>query len=427
MEIFFTMLPSMQDYRKLISQISIDEANKLKPGDKVYAVFRDKLVFLAVLGEEPRTKGFRLIGSHMDAPRIDVKPVPIYEDSGIAMLKTHYYGGIKKYQWVNIPLAIHGVVVLKDGTKKEVVIGESEEDPTIIIPDVLPHLGRKKQEERKGLDVIKGEELHAVLGNKPIDPKEEKDAVKKMVLRVLEEKYGIKEEDLISADLEIVPALKPRDAGLDRSLIAAYGQDDRVCVYTSLRALMELSKPRYTAIGMFVDKEEIGSVGDTSATSQFFEYFISELIRKSSGDVNVRALLDTMANSRAISADVNAVVHPLHKDLHDLSNAGFLGKGIILTKYGGRGGKYYSSEAHAEYVAWIRRILDKRDVPWQLGLLGKVDVGGGGTIAMFIAQRGLLVVDMGPGVLSMHSPYEITSKADVYSAFLAYKAFYEEE
>ena len=407
----------------------LDEIDKLSAGDKVYATFRKKLVLMAVIGEKPVAEGLRIIGSHIDTPRIDLKPVPLYEDSGIAMFKTHYYGGVKKYQWVAVPLALHGVVVLKDGTVKEIVIGEKEDEPVFIIPDIAPHLGKKKQEQRKGIEVVQGEELHAVVGNKPLDPEKpnEKDNVKKRILRILEEKYGIKEEDLISADLTLVPAIKPRDAGLDGSMIAAYGQDDRACVYTSFRALIELNKPKFTAIGLFVDREEIGSAGDTSINSRFFEYFIAELVRKTSEKIDADILIKTFVNSRAISADVNAVMNPLHKDLFDATNTGFLGRGVILTKYTGRGGKYMTSEAHAEYVAWIRSILDKRDIPWQPGLLGKVDVGGGGTIAMFIAERGILTVDLGPGVLALHAPCEITSKADIYSAYLAYKAFYEEE
>lgn len=407
----------------------IEELDKLSPGDKVYAIFRNKLLAMAVVGQNSVVSGFRIIGSHIDTPRIDLKPTPLHEDSGIAMLKTHYYGGVKKYQWAAIPLALHGTIALKDGTVKDIIIGEDESDPIFVIPDIAPHIGREKQDSRKGTEVIQGEELQAVAGNKPLRSGEsdKEGSVKKMILKILEERYGIKEEDLISADLTLVPAFKPRDVGFDKSMIAAYGQDDRVCVYTSFRALIEQEKPEFTAIGLFVDREEIGSAGDTSINSMFFEYFITEIIRKSTGSANIDTLIKAFANSRAISADVNAVVDPLHKDLYDSLNAGFLGKGVILTKYTGRGGKYSTSEAHAEYIAWIRSILDKRNIPWQSGLMGKVDVGGGGTIAMFIAQRGILTVDLGPGILALHAPYEITSKADVYSAYLAYKAFYEEK
>lgn len=407
----------------------IEELDKLSPGDKVYAIFRNKLLAMAVVGQNSVVSGFRIIGSHIDTPRIDLKPTPLHEDSGIAMLKTHYYGGVKKYQWAAIPLALHGTIALKDGTVKDIIIGEDESDPIFVIPDIAPHIGREKQDSRKGTEVIQGEELQAVAGNKPLRSGEsdKEGSVKKMILKILEERYGIKEEDLISADLTLVPAFKPRDVGFDKSMIAAYGQDDRVCVYTSFRALIEQEKPEFTAIGLFVDREEIGSAGDTSINSMFFEYFVTEIIRKSTGSANIDTLIKAFANSRAISADVNAVVDPLHKDLYDSLNAGFLGKGVILTKYTGRGGKYSTSEAHAEYIAWIRSILDKRNIPWQSGLMGKVDVGGGGTIAMFIAQRGILTVDLGPGILALHAPYEITSKADVYSAYLAYKAFYEEK
>ncbi len=407
----------------------LEKFDRLSPGDKVYAIFRNKFVLMAIIGEEPLTKGFRVVGSHMDTPRIDLKPVPLYEDSGIVMFKTHYYGGVKKYQWVALPLALHGVVVLKDGSTKEIVVGEKEDEPVFVIPDIAPHLGRKKQEQRKGIDVIQGEELHAIAGNKPMDPTkpQEKDNVKKRILNILEEKYGIEEEDLVSADLTLVPAMKPRDVGLDGSMIMAYGQDDRACVYTSFRALIELKKPKSTAIGMFVDKEEVGSAGDTSINSRFFEYFIAELIKKTGMEADTSSLVRTFINSKAISADVNVVMNPLHKDLFDAPNTGLLGRGVILTKYTGRGGKFMTSEAHAEYVAWIRGVLDRRNIPWQPGLLGKVDVGGGGTIAMFIAERGILTVDLGPGVLALHAPCEITSKADIYSTYLAYKAFYEEE
>ena len=404
----------------------IRETTSLTPGDKVYTTYKGKMVLAAVIGEEEITKGFRLVGAHIDVPRLDIKPVPIYEDSGIALLKTHYYGGIKKYQWVNIPLAIHGVVVLKDGTKKEIVIGEKEDDPVFVIPDLLPHLARKKQGERKAFDTIRGEELRVLLGNKPLDPskEEEKDAVKKAILKLLEEKYGIKEDDLISADIEIVPAIKPKDVGLDRSMIAAYGQDDRICAYTTLRAILDVEKPRYTAIALFIDREEIGSDGNTGAKTKFIELFITELIEKQKGNATLRDLLEAFENSKAISADVNAAVNPIFKDVHDIQNAGLLGKGVIVTKYTGAGGKYSASEAHAELMAWIRKILDENNVPWQPGLLGKIDEGGGGTIAKFLAERGIDVVDMGPGLLGMHSPYEISSKADLYSAYLAYKYFF---
>ena len=406
--------------------VNIFTKEKLKKGDKVYLTFRNKFIALAVIGEKNVSEGFRLIGSHIDSPRIDIKPVPLYEGFGVAMLKTHYYGGVKKYQWTNIPLAIHGVVALKDGTVKEILIGEKEDDPVIVIPDLAPHLAKKKQGERKGFDIIKGEELHAVIGNKPLKgEKEEKDLVVKMILKILKEEYGIEEDDLISADLALVPAIKPRDLGLDRSMILAYGHDDRVCAYTSLRAILNLEEVKETAIAIFVDKEEIGSEGDAAAQSRVLEYFLATLIEKLDGGYNHSKLLRALTNARAISADVNAVINPIHKDVHDTQNAAELGKGVIITKYTGAGGKYYASEAHAEYVAWIRKILDEKNIPWQSGLLGKVDEGGGGTIAKYLANRGLLVIDMGPGVLSLHAPTEIVSKADVYSAFLAYKAFYE--
>lgn len=408
---------------------NINEIDTLKPGDKVYGAFRNKMIILAIIGTKDITKGVKIIGAHIDVPRLDAKPKPLYEDSGIALFKTHYYGGIKKYQWANLPLALHGVVVLKDGTKKEIVIGEDENDPVFVIPDLLPHLAKKKQGQRQGFDIILGEELHVIVGNRPVEKKEDKEVknrVKEFVLRILKEKYGIEESDLVSADLEFVPALKARDTGFDRSMIAAYGQDDRICAYATLRAILDVSNPEETVIALFVDREEIGSDGDTGMKSRFFELFLSSLIEKVKGETNEKYLFETLINSRAISADVNAAVNPLYKDVHDTQNAGYLGKGVILTKYTGSGGKYGASEAHAEYIAWIRNILDKRGIPWQVGLLGKVDEGGGGTIAKFLAERGIQVVDMGPGLISTHSPYEISSKADLYSTYLAYKAFYEE-
>lgn len=407
----------------------IEEYDKLQPGDKVMVIYKNKLVILAVIGEKDPRSGLRIIGSHIDTPRIDLKPVPIYEDAGIAMLKTHYYGGVKRYQWVGTPLAIHGIVALKNGEVKEIVIGESDDDPIFVIPDLLPHLARKKQGERKGFEIIKGEDLRVLIGNKPgseeTEKKGEKETVKKAILAILREKYGIEEEDLISAELQLVPAFKPRDAGLDKSMIAAYGQDDRICAYTSLMAILGLEKPEYTALAIFTDREEIGSEGVAGAKSKLIDLFINEIITKFNGKCDARDLFTCYANSKAISADVNAAVNPIYKDVHDVQNAGHLGRGVIVTKYTGRGGKYGASEANAEFIAWIRKILDERDIPWQPGLLGKVDEGGGGTIAKFIAEKGVDIVDVGPGIVGMHSPYEISSKADLYSTFLAYKAFYE--
>ena len=406
----------------------INSVERLSCGDRVYCVLKGKAAILAVIGEEEPKKGMRIIGAHIDAPRLDIKPIPLYEDGGIALFKTHYYGGVKKYQWVNIPLAIHGVVALRDGRTVEVVIGEKEDDPVFVIPDILPHLGKKKQESRKGTEVVTAEELCIVVGNSPVSGnKDAKDRVKKRVLEVLKEKYGITEEDLISADLEVVPAVKAKESGIDGSLIAGYGQDDRACVYTALRAILNIQDIKYTCVAIFVDREEIGSQGISSAQSKFIDLFIAKVLEKYYGSVREADLLETYFNSRAISADVSSVLHPLHKDLHDDANAAMLGKGVVLVKYTGKGGKFGSSEARAEYMAWIRKILDKREIPWQSGLLGKVDVGGGGTIAIFFAERGIEVVDMGPGVLGMHSPYELTSKADIYATYLSYKAFYEEE
>ena len=413
---------------------NLDEIDTLKHGDKVYFTFKNKVVILGIIGKKPLEDGIRIIGSHIDAPRLDLKPVPIYEDeqSNTAVLKTQYYGGIKKYQWVNIPLALHGVVVLKDGTAKKIVIGEDSKDPVLVIPDLLPHLARKVQGDRKGFDIIKGEELRIILGHtkEKSDGKEKKNLLKKRILKILEEKYGISEEDFISADLEVVPAVIPRDAGLDQSFIAAYGQDDRSSVYTSLKAILDAEEKHieYTSIAVFIDKEETGSDGNTGAKSQILEFFINELLEKSETSkkpVSPYTVLKLLMKSKAISADVNAAINPMYKDVHDIENAGKIGYGIILSKYSGHGGKYSCNDAHAEYVAWIRKILDEKNIPWQSGLLGKVDEGGGGTIAMYFAQRGMDIIDMGIGLIGMHSPYELSSKADLYSAYLAYKSFFE--
>ena len=405
----------------------LGEANNLKSGDRVYEVYKNKLVALAVIGHRSIIEGTRIIGAHIDAPRLDLKPQPLFEekDAGLAIFKTQYYGGVKKYQWASIPLALHGVVTLADGGTVKIVIGENENEAVLTIPDLAPHIARKKQGERKGFELIEGEELKILVGNMPIRDKEVEEKVKAMVLKILKERYGISEEDFVSADLEVVPAFKPRDVGLDKSMIGGYGQDDRICAYTTLRAILDAKDVEYTAIALLVDREEIGSAGNTGATSEFIKYFISKLILLTEGKCEEWMLREALLKSRAISADVNVAIHPAYKDVHDIQNAAVLGKGVVVTKYTGGRGKGGASEAHAEYVGWIRKILNEKGIPWQPGLLGKVDEGGGGTIAKFLASYGMDVVDMGPALLAMHSPFEVCSKADLYSAYLAYKAFYE--
>ncbi len=405
----------------------LGEANNLKSGDRVYEVYKNKLVALAVIGRRSIIEGTRIIGAHIDAPRLDLKPQPLFEekDAGLAIFKTQYYGGVKKYQWASIPLALHGVVTLADGGTVKIVIGENENEAVLTIPDLAPHIARKKQGERKGFELIEGEELKILVGNMPIRDKEVEEKVKAMVLKILKERYGISEEDFVSADLEVVPAFKPRDVGLDKSMIGGYGQDDRICAYTTLRAILDAKDVEYTAIALLVDREEIGSAGNTGATSEFIKYFISKLILLTEGKCEEWMLREALLKSRAISADVNVAIHPAYKDVHDIQNAAVLGKGVVVTKYTGGRGKGGASEAHAEYVGWVRKILNEKGIPWQPGLLGKVDEGGGGTIAKFLASYGMDVVDMGPALLAMHSPFEVCSKADLYSAYLAYKAFYE--
>ena len=398
-----------------------DIKNKLKSGDKVYATFKDKTAIFAVIGKEPLKEGLRLIAAHGDSPRLDLKPIPISEDKAaqLAYLSLGFYGGIVPYQWVNIPLEIRGIVATKNDIKKIRV-------KNLVITDLLPHLSRKRFEERKGAGVVKGEELKILLAN-TFEIKESKKSWKNIVLKYLKERYGIEEEDLISADLEVVPSFDPIDAGIDSSMVAAYGQDDRVCTYTGFKALLDAKDVKYTSVFWVVDKEEIGSETNTSAQSEFFKYFISKLLSLTEGFSEI-SLREVLLNTRAISADVGAVINPSFKGLYDVQNFAKMGNGVILEKYLNAAGKGGANEAHAEFVAWIRKILDERKVPWQAALLvskAERGIGGGGTISKFMARLGMDVIDMGVGLLGMHSPYEISSKADIYSAYKAYKAFYE--
>ena len=395
----------------------------VKAGDKVYTVDMNKIIALFHIGEEDITKGMNILGAHIDSPRIDIKQNPLYEDSDLAYLDTHYYGGIKKYQWVALPLALHGVIAKKDGSVVNVNIGEEEGDPIVYITDLLVHLAGK-QMEKPASTVVEGESLDLLIGSRPLKdlPEDKKEAVKENVMKLLTEKYGIEEEDFLSAELEIVPAGKARDCGLDRSMIAAYGQDDRVCAYTSLVAMLEMEAPKRTCCCLLVDKEEIGSVGAIGMQSRFFENSVAELM-DAMGVYSDLALRRTLRSCSMLSSDVSAGFDPAYAECFEKKNAAFLGRGIVLNKFTGARGKSGSNDANAEYVARVRRIFDDHEVAFQTAELGKVDVGGGGTIAFIAALYGMEVIDSGVAVLSMHAPWEVTSKADVYEAKKAYKAF----
>ena len=399
----------------------IDEYGELHAGDKVLFNNRGKNLYLAVIGSRNIEEGLNIIGAHADSPRLDLKPQPLYQDGDFAFFNTHYYGGIKKYQWTTIPLAIHGVIVRADGETIQVHIGDDDNDPVFVISDLLPHLG-KKQAQEKISDAIKGEKLDVMVGNIPADDSD-KQAIKENVMRILNNRYGITEDDFTSAELELVPAFKARSAGFDESLVAAYGQDDKVCVYASLRAMLEIENPERTAVCLFSDKEEIGSMGNTGMESHVFDTFISDLLNKL--NVNRPNLLDKVfCNSRMLSADVDAGVDPLYAEVNDMTNSGLVGHGISLNKYTGSGGKYNASDANAEYVGFIKRLFRDNGVKYQFSELGKVDEGGGGTIAYILANKGVDVIDCGVPVISMHSPYEITSKFDIYEAYKGYRAFF---
>ena len=397
---------------------------KIQPGDKVYAVGMKKIMALFHVGQEPLEKGMNILGAHIDSPRLDVKQNPLYEDTDLAYLDTHYYGGVKKYQWVALPLAIHGVIAKKDGSVVNVTIGEDENDPVVYITDLLIHLAGK-QLQKKAAEVIEGENLDILIGSRPLSEstdEKKKEAVKSNVLRILKEKYDVEEEDFLSAELEIVPAGKARDCGLDRSMVAAYGQDDRVCAYTSFVAMMEMDAPKRTSCCLLTDKEEIGSVGATGMQSRFFENTVAELL-DGMGCYSDLALRRTLRNSSMLSSDVSAGYDPAYGECFEKKNAAYLGRGIVLNKFTGARGKSGSNDANAEYVAEVRKIFDDHQVAFQTAELGKVDVGGGGTIAYIAALYGMNVIDSGVAVLSMHAPWEVTSKADIYEAKKAYKAF----
>ena len=402
----------------------INTVENLKPGDKVYFINREKSMYLAVIGNEKMEKGINIIGSHVDSPRLDLKPNPIYEDNGLAYFKTHYYGGIKKYQWTAIPLSIHGVIVKANGEKINVNFGEDENDPIFTITDLLPHLAQE-QMEKKLKEGIAGEDLNVLIGSIPYEDEKESEKVKLNILSILNKKYGVTERDFLSAEIEIVPAFKARSLGFDGSMVAAYGQDDKICAYTSLMAMMELNKVNTTAVCILSDKEEIGSMGNTGMESHVFDYFITELLNKT-GENKVNMLEKVFCFSKMLSADVDAALDPIYASASEKNNASFLGKGIGVNKYTGARGKSGASDANAEYVAWVRNLLEKNNIKYQVSELGRVDLGGGGTIAYILANKGVDVIDCGVPVLSMHAPYEVTSKFDVYSAYRAYKAFWNE-
>ena len=409
-------------YESLEEKISRGET--LKAGDKVYIEDMGKIIALFHIGEEDIAKGMNILGAHIDSPRLDIKQNPLYEDTDLAYLDTHYYGGVKKYQWVTLPLAMHGVVAKKDGTVIQVNIGESEDDPVLYITDLLIHLAGK-QLQKTAAEVIEGESLDILIGSRPLKDlpdDQKKEAVKQNVLNILKEKYDMEEEDFLSAELEIVPAGKARECGLDRSMIAAYGQDDRVCAYTSLLAMLEMEAPKRTACCLLVDKEEIGSVGATGMQSRFFENSVAELLEVM-GCYSELTLRRTLKNCSMLSSDVSAGYDPAYGEAFERKNAAYLGRGIVLNKFTGARGKSGSNDANAEYVARVRNIFDSHNIAFQTAELGKVDVGGGGTIAYIAALYGMEVIDSGVSVLSMHAPWEITSKADVYEAKKAYKAF----
>ena len=412
----------------------IKDNEMLKPGDKVYVNNRGKSLALFVIGKKDITEGVNILGAHVDSPRLDLKANPLYEDTDFAYFDTHYYGGIKKYQWVTLPLALHGVVVKKNGDVVNVVIGEEESDPVIGITDLLPHLGRE-QMKKEATKVVEGEKLDVLIGSMPLVSEEddkEKDLVKKNILNILKNKYDIEEDDFLSAEIEVVPAGRARDFGLDRSMVMAYGQDDKVCAYTSLRAFLDVLDVDRTTSCILVDKEEIGSVGATGMESSFYENAILEICSLL-GHNEVTALSRTLSNSYMLSSDVNAAYDPLYADVMDKRNSSYFNNGVVFCKYTGSGGKYSSNDADAEYVAKLRKIMDENNVFFQISELGKVDAGGGGTIAYILANKNvnvidcgvgvLNVIDCGVGVLSMHAPWEVTSKADIYEAYKCYIAF----
>jgi aspartyl aminopeptidase len=396
-----------------------DVFSKEKGKGKFYGLNGLKNIVIFKDGKDPLEKGINFVLAHIDSPRLDTKQNPLYEGSDLSMFKTHYYGGIKKYQWVTVPLALHGVIYLKSGKKLELTVGEDPEEPVFVISDLLPHLARK-QMEQNAREFISGEALDPIMSSIPDGDEKEKERFKKFLLNLLHEKYGLVEEDFLSSELSFVPAGPARDAGFDNSIISSYGHDDRVCAYTGVHAIYDAVNPQKSMAVVLFDKEEIGSDGATGAQSDFLEYVIERIADKKGCKASAR---DILHNSAAISGDVNAAVDPLYKDAFEEQNSAIFGRGIVVTKYTGSGGKYGSSDASAELVFGIRKLFNEEKVPWQIGELGKVDIGGGGTVAKFMANRGIQTIDAGPALLSMHAPFELLSKADLYATYLAYRSF----
>lgn len=418
----FIKIAENEGYKNL--QELIKAKGKLSPGDKVYANCMGKAIAMFVLGKEPMENGLRILGAHVDSPRLDLKQNPLYEDADLALFETHYYGGVKKYQWVTIPLAIHGVFVKKDGTVVNVVIGEEDNDPVVGISDLLVHLAGD-QLEKKLAKGIEGEDLNVLVGSIPVEDKNIKNRVKQNILELLNKKYNINEEDFVSAELEVVPAGRARHYGLDKSMVMAYGHDDRVCAFTSFEAILKVNSPTKTCVTLLVDKEEIGSVGATGMQSKFFENTVAEVMELIEGFNELR-FRRALSNSKMLSSDVSAAFDPNYPSVMEKRNAAYFGKGVVFNKYTGARGKNSSNDANAEYIGEIRSIMDKHNVSWQTAELGKVDQGGGGTIAYILAHYGMEVIDCGVAVQNMHAPWEIVSKADVYETMRAYSAFFKE-
>lgn len=403
--------------------VNLDNKKTLKPNDKVYIVNKNKNVLMAVIGKCDIDNGLNLIASHIDAPRLDLKQNPLYEDNDMALMKTHYYGGIKKYQWTSIPLAMHGVIYNKDNEFIEISIGEDDDDEVFCITDLLPHLA-KDQMDKKLRDGVEAEKLNVLVGGSLINDKDISKKVKYNILKILNDRYKIIEKDFFSAEIELVPAFRPKDVGFDRSFVGGYGQDDRVCSFDNLKAILDTDNPDKTCISLFVDKEEIGSAGNTGMTSNFFYESVCEIIKKRDNNCDINKINKVLSNTKCISADVTAAVDPNYKEVDDSLNAHYAGYGAAICKFTGSRGKSGASDANCEFVHELTNIFDKNDVIWQIGELGKVEQGGGGTIAMFITKYNMDVIDIGVPILSMHSPFEIASKYDIYMTYLAYHSMF---
>ncbi len=428
-QIFLNNAKTEREAVNLISDIALKNGFSLNPPStypiRMMKTFQGKSIALSISGKKSINEGINLIVSHLDAPRLDLKQQPLYEEVDLAFMKTHYYGGIKKFQWLTRPLAIHGRVISSDGSYLDIVVGEDDSDPVFTVADILPHLAKKVQNDKKVSDAFVGEKLNLMVGSLPFGDKDTKDRFKLAILNLLNERFGLVEEDLISAELEVVPTGKARDVGWDRGLTGAYGHDDRSCVFASLKAMIDIKNPQKTALVLFVDKEEIGSDGATGAKSRFLESVLADLMIANGKEPLYHEIHKILMNSRAISADVNGALDPDFQDVHEKRNAARLGYGTCLTKFTGSGGKYGASDANAEYVGWLRNLFNKKKVVWQTGELGKVDEGGGGTVAKFLALYGMEIIDCGPPVLSMHSPFEIVHKGDIYMTYRGCRAFLE--